>query len=420
MSYDVWVALVVVPILILVSLPILARQANRENDRALFWLLLAALVLKLGGALVRHHVAFEVYDKSDARGYHQEGLALAASFRAGDWGAIPHPLTDTNLMRFLTGVFYAVVGPSKLSLFLIFSWLGFWGLFFFYRAFRLAVPEGRGRSYARLLFFLPTLLYWPSSLGKEAWMLFGLGIAAFGVARIMTGRFVPGIVATGIGLWVTTLVRPYISAFIAMGLVAAYVARRPAQHSPLAPLAKVVVLAGLSAVAIFTVRNTESFLTESKIDIEEGVASVSREITERTLQGGSEFVPHPIVESPSEAPIAAFTVLYRPLITEAHNPPALLAALETSLLLLLTIVRLPWGFAALGSLRRQPYLAFAAVYVGLSIVALSILANFGILARQRSLLLPLFLAFLAVPPRRRGDEEPAPASAAEPILMGAK
>ena len=33
------------------------------------------------------------------------------------------------------------------------------------------------RRYALLVLFLPSLLFWPSSIGKEAWMTLALGLA---------------------------------------------------------------------------------------------------------------------------------------------------------------------------------------------------------------------------------------------------
>jgi hypothetical protein len=371
------------------------------------WLLVAALVFKLAGGLVREYLAFEVYEDSDAQAYHRAGVELAEGLRAGGLDAVPDSLTRSNFVRFATGLVYAVIGPSKVAAFLIFSWLGFWGLFYFYRAFRLAVPEGRHRTYARLLFFLPSILYWPSSIGKESFLMFGLGLAAFGVASILTGSMGRGVVLTAMGVWVPATIRAYLAAFVAVGLVVAYVARRSARPSPLAPVVKLITLAGLSVVVVLLIRNSEEALRLSDVDASRGVASVSREVTSRTEQGGSEFTPHPVVQSPAEAPLAAFTVLFRPMVTEAHNPQAVAAALEGSFLLLLTVMRLPWILSALGSLRRQPYVAYAAVYVAISIAAMSVIANFGILARQRTLLLPLYLVFLSVPPRARRIEDRA-------------
>jgi hypothetical protein len=398
-------AVTLAPILILLTLPAIARQSRRERDRAVFWLLTVALVLKFAATLLRHYVTFEVYNEADAAAYHQAGVALAPVILRGDWGAVPHPLTELNLLGFITGLIYAVLGPSTIGGFLVFSWLGFWGLFYFYRAFHLAVPEGRARSYARLIFLLPSMLYWTSSIGKEAWMMFALGIAAFGVARMLTGSPVPGIALTGVGLWFAALVRPHIATIAAGGLVVAYMLRRSTRERvPLASVAKAITLVGLFAVVLFLFRDAEEYLTRSKVNPRAGVASVSRDIAARTFQGGSAFAPHPVMESPAEAPQAIFTVLFRPTIVEADNVQGAAAAAEASFLLLLSLVRIPWVLAAFHSLRRQPYLIFALVGVGLFIVALSVLANFGLLARQRTLLMPLYLAFVAVPPRPRAHE----------------
>jgi hypothetical protein len=406
LSSGAWISLIVAGILVPLTLPALARQARRENDPVLLWLLVFALVLKFAGALFRHYVSFEVYEEADAAAYHQAGVAVLPIILRGDWGAVPQPLTDVNLLGFLTGLVYVVVGPNTVAGFLIFSWLGFWGLFYFYRAFQLAIPEGRSRSYARLLFLLPSMLYWTSSIGKEAWMMFALGIAAFGVARILTGSPGRGIALTGVGLWFAALVRPHIATIAAVGLVFAYMARRPAgKQTSLVPIVKLVTLVGLSAVVLFLFRDAEEYLTRSKVDPQAGVASVSREIAFRTSQGGSQFQPHPVLESPAEAPLAVFTVLFRPTVVEADNLQVVGAALEASFLLLLSLFRIPWALSALRSMRRRPYLVFAFVNVVLFIVALSVLANFGLLARQRTLLMPLYLALITIPPRSGANEE---------------
>ena len=57
----IWVALFLVPVLVVATAPALVRQADREHSRRLMWLLLAALVVKLLGSLVRYYVSFEVY-----------------------------------------------------------------------------------------------------------------------------------------------------------------------------------------------------------------------------------------------------------------------------------------------------------------------------------------------------------------------
>src|SRR2546425_893373 len=60
-SYDSLIAVMLGPTLFLVSLPILSRQAKREGDRRLFWILLIGLALKLLGAIAEIYVSFTTY-----------------------------------------------------------------------------------------------------------------------------------------------------------------------------------------------------------------------------------------------------------------------------------------------------------------------------------------------------------------------
>jgi hypothetical protein len=407
-SWDTGGAVVIGPTLLAVSAPVLARQARREGDPRLFWLLLLALSLKLAGAMVRHFVAFQVYEgASDAVGYHEAGIRWMGQIRSGHLDSGGQPLTGTNFVELVTGVVYLVTGPTLLGGFLVFSWLGFWGLFFFYRAFTAAVPDGRSRTYARLLFFLPSLVFWPSSIGKEAWMMFTLGAAAFGAAKVLTGQTLGGLPLFGAGLWLAAQVRPHIAGLVAVAAgVALLVTRRSRAPSAFGGLPRVVALAALGGVAVLLALKAERYLIQSRIQTTGGVEAVLQEVNRRTAQGGSEFEAH-VADSPLEVPMAVFTALFRPLPVEARSLQVLVSSAETSFLLVLAVARWRWIAAALRSLRRRPYVTFALVTLVFVSVAFSAIANFGILARERVQVLPLFLVLLAVPPTWAGVRRPA-------------
>lgn len=404
-TFDTWGALIVGPVIVALSLPLLARQAARERDHRLFWLLVLALALKLLGGIARDFVANELYGGvADATHYDLEGKRLAELFRSGVFDTGLVSLTRTDFIRFLTGIVYSVVGPSRLAGFLVFSWLGFLGLFFFYRAFAMAVPEGNTRSYARLLFFLPSLLYWPSSIGKESWMVFALGIAAFGGARLLTGRVWNGILLSGLGLWLAGLVRFHVAAILALALVTAYILRKPSdRHRTRSLVARGLSLTAVGVLAVIVVLQAEPSLQSAGIETGGGITSALQQVSERTTQGDSEIQPT-LVRSPWRAPIAVFTVLFRPLPNEADNAQALVAALEGMFLLVLCGLRFRWILAALHSFRRQAYVTLSVAYTGVFILAFSAIGNLGILARQRVQMLPFFLILLCVPPRRKRAE----------------
>ncbi|MGH2663993.1 MAG: hypothetical protein ACRDH8_14580 [Actinomycetota bacterium] len=400
-DYNTWGALVLAPLLVVVSLPILSRQAKRENDRRLFWLLVAALVLKLGGALVRDYIAFDVYGgQADAAVYHAEGARISEQFRDGMFETGLDNLTGGNFIRFVTGMLYTITGPTRLGGFVFYSWLGFWGLFLFYRAFTVAVPHGRSRTYAHLLFFLPSLLFWPSSIGKEAWMMFTLGIAAYGAARILSGMTVRGVTYAGLGMWLAAMVRPHMAGLVALSLVVGILLRRPrASYRPLAFISKLALLAVVVVASVVLVNQTAEFFESSGFETGGGVTGVLKQTAERTGSGGSSFEPS-ILQSPARAPIAIVTVLFRPFLFEAGSAAAAAAALEVTFLLALTVVRFPWFLSAIRSVREQPYVGLSLVYTGLIVLAFSSIANFGLLARERVQLFPFYLVLFSIPPRK--------------------
>ena len=401
-DYNTWGALLLAPILIVASLPILSRQAKREGDRRLFWLLVAALVLKLVGALVRDFIAFDVYEgQSDAAIYHAEGTRISEQFRDGVFDTGLYSLTGTNFIRFTTGLLYTVTGPTRLGGFVFYSWLGFWGLFLFYRAFTVAVPQGRSRTYARLIFFLPSLLFWPSSIGKEAWMMFTLGIAAYGAARLLSGLTVRGVAYAGLGMWLAAMVRPHIAGLVVLSLIVGILLRRPrVSFYRFGLLGKLALLAVVMVASVFLLNRTAEFLESSGFETGGGVTGVLQQTAERTGEsGGSSFEPS-ILESPARAPIAIVTVLFRPFLFEASSAAAAAAALEATFLLGLTVVRFRWLLSALRSVREQPYVGLSLVYTGLIVLAFSSIANFGLLARERVQLLPFYLVLFCIPPRK--------------------
>jgi hypothetical protein len=56
-------------------------------------------------------------------------------------------------------------------------------------------------------------------------------------------------------------------------------------------------------------------------------------------------------------------------------------------------------------MRRRPYVAFCLVYTGLFIIGFSTLANFGLLARERVMLLPLYILLFCIPAREKRSEK---------------
>lgn len=420
-SYDTWGALIIVPVLVAATLPLLVREARRAGDPRFLRLLVLALLLKLLGAFVRYFLDFYVYGgQTDGLRYHEAGIQWARWLQAGRFEGRGEALIGTNFMELLTGIVYRITRPTLLGGFIVFSWLAFLGLFSFYRAFVLAVPEGRSLTYARFVFFLPSLLFWPSGTGKDAWMVFTLGVASLGAAHLLTGRTWRGIAWLSAGLWLALLVRPHVAAMLGIAVVIAAAVSMVWPRDAKASLTRrIAVLAMAAVAAILLVSIAQDYLESSGVSTEGGVSSALGEVERRTEQGGSEFRAI-VVTSPTEFPRAAVTILFRPFPFEADNAQALVSSLEASALLLICIARYRWILAALRSVRRQPYVLLGLVFTVLFIFAASSVANFGILVRQRVQVLPFFLIFLAIPPRSAGGPPAASERTHHPVEMTAR
>jgi hypothetical protein len=412
--------LLVGPALFALSMPVLRKQARRLGDPSLFRVLQLGLAFKLITTLVRYFVTYHVYTGADASGYFGAGVRMARSFRAGVFVTDLPTLTGTDFIRFFSGLVYTLLPPSLLAGFLVFAWLGFWGQVLFIRAYRVAVPEGRLRTYAYWILFLPSFVYWTSSIGKEAWMLVGLGVAAYGAARALSDRTIPGLLLTLLGLWMAGLVRPHLAAMFAIALAVGALVKRPKERlRELAVIDKAVLVVAVAVLAIIFLGSSARFLGTSSLGSWGSILQEMTEVSERADHGGSEFAPS-IVRSPTDLPAGTVTVLFRPFPFEAHNAQALLAALEGSLILIYSVIRIPWLIAALRSVRRQPYVIMALVYVGLFVVAFSSFPNFGLLARERTQVLPFYFILFTVPPlvRRRAGAARDPNDTEREALHG--
>lgn len=405
LSYDIWGGLVLGPVLGALTLPVM-RRAIRRDDPSMLNLITVAFLAKMVGTVVRYYVAFNTYEGvADATGYHGAGSRLAQGFWDGNFDTVVQAevpdLVGTEFIRLTTGLLYVLTGPTLLGGFVTYSVISFWGLFFFYRALRTAFPDADHRRYAYLLFFLPSMLYWPSSIGKEAWMMATIGLATYGVALILTHNPI-GYPFAGFGLVGTAMVRPHITALVMVSLFFAYLLRRRRWHdSKTGPFGKWIGIAVMLAGGAFMLGQVATFFKVDEID-SSSVDTVLESTQEQSEQGGSEFEPvRPT--SPSRYPMAVVTVLFRPFPWEAGNAQTALAALEGFVLVVMCaiswrrLVRVP------GFIFRVPFLSFCLAYSAMFIFAFSSIGNFGILTRQRTQVFPIVLVLLVVPRPRIDD-----------------
>ncbi len=373
------------------------------------------LVVKFAGAIAGYYVRFDAYGGSaDAGRYHSFGKLLAEDVRSGlatPFALVPRS-TGTQFMETLTGAVYTVSGSSLMGGFMVFTWMSFWGLVFYVKAAHHAIPGLATRRYTLALFLFPSLIYWGSSIGKEAFVGLCLGLAAWGAAIVFTrrGNVRVGVVMTIAGLLGSGFVRPHFASVWAGAIVIALVARvvldasgrRTAEGDDRRRLQLstilLVVIAGIGFLIVATV--ALNYLPSDAGDaapVADQFTGIFSTVEGRTSTGGSSFTPA-TVNGPQDWPWAAFRTITRPLLNEATDLATLLPAIEMTALLLVGV----FSWRRLAHVPRlmltTPYLVFAALCVVTFGVAFSSIGNLGILVRQRSLILPLLLVFWCVPP----------------------
>lgn len=391
-------ALLVLPFLLTIGIPVIVG-VTRHDSQPLTRLILIAFVAKLAASLVRYQVITEVYESGDALAYHDKASVIAQSFRSGTITMLELLPTQrgTEFIDHLVAVIYVITGPTIIGGFLVMSFLGFWGLFLFYRAALIALPQLEHRRYALLLFFLPSLLFWPSSLGKEAWMLLALGVVAYGAARILT-RSAGGYALFALGTWATFMARPHVAVIVFASMGVAYLLRRGGSVIPgTSTLVKIVGSVVLVAGLMFGIAAASDALKiGTAADESPSISAVLDETVRRTGQGDSS-IEAVRVNSPLDYPQAVVNVMFRPFLWEARSATVLFSALESTVLVLLFV----FGWRRITAIPRaalvHPYLAFAILFTILFVLAFSSIGNLGIIARQRTQVLPFVLLILAWP-----------------------
>jgi hypothetical protein len=224
---DAQMFIVLTAIIALIGVWLIPRAAARDgvlSPRFLAFALAAHIV----GSLLRYAIIQAVYHGvADANGYYGAGVRLAPLFRTLQFPVFPNP--GTGFMNFMTGLLFSVTGPTMLGGFVVCASAGFVGSWYFYKAFRLEFPDGDAKTFAYLIFLLPSMWYWPSSLGKDGLIVLFLGSATYGFALLLRGRFAHGIVVAAFGLFGTIMIRPPMAA--ALAVAAAAVPRAPGRSS---------------------------------------------------------------------------------------------------------------------------------------------------------------------------------------------
>lgn len=317
------------------------------------------------------YLAYVLRDGGDALGYYRNSLAHELPLELG-----------TAAVNLLTSLFSRGAGLSLLGTFLVFNIFGSIGLLAYDAALRDAVRDKTPRMHlvATLIVLLPSASFWSAAIGKDAISFMAAGLALYAALDLRHRG-----VLMAVAIVAMVVVRPHIAAIMVTALALAML------RSPDVSFFKRLVLgAGALAgcVALVPLALSTAGLGVEADFLELGNYIESRQ--QQNLQGGGA-----VDISRMSLPMKLFTYLFRPMLFEAHNLPALAAAVDNLVLLVLSV----GGAAAM--LRRDATppsaanRAFLWIYVVASWLILAMTtANLGISVRQKWMFVPMLVYLL--------------------------
>jgi hypothetical protein len=351
-----------------------------REDRPLRALLGAGVLFRLAAASVYIWVGYVIYNSAvDSFHYWDVGLQLANDFAMTGWSVFKPPYWSSNLISNICGLLSLVIGDALPTLFVIFALASLWGSYFFYRAFRIAFPNGDHRLYGLLVIFFPSIAFWSSAIGKDALEQLFIGLSAYGFARLIQR---PGFRASLIciaGIAGAILSRPHVGAIVTLACLLPYTLAGTRGHW-MRVSAKILIVPVLLLATVYLAVAAGNFVGMEAGDAEITLQRVDQ-ITKSTQIGGSAFNAEQSL--PARIAMAPF-LMFRPL-------PWAIAFLEAFALLIFCVKRRNEFKAALRRC-RTPYIAFILIFSAeFSLAFAATVSNFGILVRQRIMLLPLML-----------------------------
>lgn len=369
------------------------RTMRRDVDAKWIatWITLG-FVAKMAGTFARYYMVMYLYGAGDSLRYYSVAVQMAEVWKTGNIPALSGSGSlGTQVVEATTGGIFAIATPSLLGGFVLFAILSYFGQLGLYAAFRRWAQPHQLKPYAFLVFFLPTYAFWPSSIGKDALVVLFLGLAAYSIARLMENFELRWVLPVALSMGGLGLIRIHVAALVALALVGTVIVSKLRFGAGfLVKGRKFLTFAGAAAAVVVAVTLIPD-IVGLELSSADDIAPFTEEITRRTSEDGTVASGNP-VRSIIDVPAALALVLFRPFIFEASQVQHLLAAAETTFILLLTVWKLPSMIRNWGQWRRNGYLVFCTLYTLGFAVVFSVVRNLGIIARQRGQVLAFFLA----------------------------
>ena len=342
--------------------------------------------------------------------------------------------TSTGSMVALSAFVTSIVGTGIIVVASVFSAASYLCRLLLFKVARRWFPAVRPDYVFYAIMLVPSVMVWSSGIFKEAVAVSGICLLVWGFDVLMARtRLFAAAMAIFVGCWAIYLFKTFFLVPFALALgLQIYASRASARGGGKWSFGFGQLIFG-AALGIFGLVALSSVVPQLSIQQLSEQASHLQQIGQ-SVRGGSSYsltdiLPNTAFEQMAYAPVAIFTSLYRPLLVEAKNAIMVVNSLETTFLMVTSMLLLRGRWSdRLAIVTRSPALLFCMVFVlatGLGVGLAT--TNLGTLSRYRMPLVPLFALILVVlhspaavqtparsTVRRREPLSPAPASSIQP------
>ena len=335
------------------------------------------------------------------------GLDAYGYFWWGVWGQhgslMPVLGNGTKTILHFSALLADITGPSYHAMKIVYSFIGLWGCFCFYRA-ACHYLGNRKTWVLYVVSFTPSVIFWSSILGKDPVMFFAAGLYTLGaVGWLRTNRMRYSLLVAG-GVVLAIFIREWYGVIMVTPLLLVV---GPRLRYPIQKILSVG--AGLGGMVY-------AFSLFQKQFLSDGLSSVLPTVNATVgnlAYGGSGQKFHAFHSVGSMIlfwPWGVFTAIFRPLPWDIHNVFTAISALSGCVLLVLVYKAVRhWRWSAL----RDPVLMWALIYLACwaALYGFGGFGNLGMAVRERLEVMPILVLLALLFGTQRGraylDANPA-------------
>lgn len=417
------VATMVVLVLGVVGLTALLRRLADGDKR----IVVAAFVAHVIAVFVQLFIIQNVYGGGDLDGYYRSGVELANALRADFEFIFPEALRfffhdleanlpfavfggagPTGSLTILVSFLFYVLGDSLYAASMVIALAAFFGKVALTLAMTKGQPEGVRRHLFLASLLLPSVIFWSSTIAKEAVIIAFFGAALLLLRPLIGGQFhAVRTVLGAICLVPVALIKPYVLLPFSLAFGAWLYWERAVRQGrvvSIRPASAVAAAAGAFLIFLIVGRISPQFAVENIAK-----STATSQVAGTRVEGGSNYQLREVGDDEPEqqsvqsqvllAPLALPTALFRPFIFEVRNPMMFLNALETTLLLFLTIRLFVRGglIQVRQAVFASPLLVFCLVFTVVMGTAVGLAStNLGSLSRYRMPFMPFFVGLVLI------------------------